>query len=261
MVSFALASRVFVQPLQGSDGGGVSAGQQHTGSAQTRDHDVPLASAAPYELPSATPYGDDWDVLWLGHCGTELPTASPTEASSLMSLLRVTLADDATVPAPASLKPHPFALPDRLGVLYAPHTRVVHAAHGTVCTQAYAVSQQGARKLLYQLGLATFTTGFDLMLGAWCDGQYRREEDDKADENENGKGNTETCLTVQPPLFSHYLTAKEDSSDIQAQGGGFLHRTGSQYIRFSVQKNLRRLVYGVTRLEDLADQWPGAEGE
>lgn len=252
-----------------------------------KKHDVPLATAPAYELPTTSPYGDDWDVLWLGHCGTEFPTSppslakrpdtngdrpggGPSSAPAQLSLLRVTMADDATVPKPADLRPHPFALPDRLGELYPPQTRAVHAASGTLCTQAYAVSQRGARKLLYQFGLASFTTGFDLMLRDWCDGMYRQgpgttprrrratrgQAKIKIDEQGRGEEPLPQCLTVQPPLFSHYLTAKETNSDIGAQGGGFLHKTGSQYIRLSVQQNLRRLANGVG-LAGLKDQWPG----
>ncbi|KIH86906.1 hypothetical protein SPBR_08388 [Sporothrix brasiliensis 5110] len=255
-----------------------------------KKHDVPLASAPEYEWATTSPYGDDWDVLWLGHCGTEFPASppsftkrpdtiggtqsgGPSSAPAQLSLLRVIMADDVTVPQPADLRPHPFALPDQIGKQYPPHTRVVHTASGTLCTQTYAVSQRGARKLLYQFGLASFTTGFDLMLRDWCDGMYRQGPgttprrrraatttgggqlagDDGAEEP------LPQCLTVQPPLFSHFLVAKETSSDIGAQGGGFLHKTGSQYIRLSVQQNLRRLANGVG-LSGLKDQWPEESG-
>ncbi|KAL1891276.1 hypothetical protein Sste5346_007735 [Sporothrix stenoceras] len=255
-----------------------------------KKHEVSLAKAPPYNMPATSPYGDDWDVLWLGHCGTEFPVSPPSQAKrpdtnvggqgggpssspAQLSLLRVTMSDDATVPDPANLRPHPFASPDRLGELCPPQTRVVHASSGTLCTQAYAVSQRGARKLLYQFGLASFTTGFDLMMRDWCDGMYRQgpgttprrkrarasgKPTDKEDERLEEP--LPQCLTVQPPLFSHYLTAKETNSDIGAQGGGFLHKTGSQYIRLSVQQNLRRLANGVS-LAGLKDQWPGGKQE
>lgn len=65
------------------------------------------------------------------------------------------------------LKAHPFALKDALAEQYPPHARVVHASSATTCTQAYAVSQQGARKLLWQFGLQTLTNGWDFMLKAY----------------------------------------------------------------------------------------------
>ncbi|CAK7230421.1 hypothetical protein SBRCBS47491_007578 [Sporothrix bragantina] len=268
---------------------------QHVATADAekytqKQHDVALTEAPAFVPATMSPYGDDWDVLWLGHCGTEFPASPPSPAKrpdsaapadgkeggpmsapAQLSLLRVTMSDDTTVPRPADLRPHPYALPDRLGELYPPQTRVVHAASGTLCTQAYAVSQRGARKLLYQFGLASFTTGFDLMLRDWCDGMYRQgpgttprrkreavNNGRKEHGSDKSKGQEEPlpqCLTVQPPLFSHYLTAKESNSDIAAQGGGFLHKTGSQYVRLSVQQNLRRLVNGAG-VQGLKDQWP-----
>ncbi len=267
MLSFALASRVFLQPVEGRDS---SLARYHTPGQGSRDADVEskgkdaisVHNAPRYEKPVVTPYGDDWDVLWLGHCGTELPSpppeppraggskAKPKPQPTQLSRLQVTIPNDITVPVPKHLKPHPFALQDALGELFPPHTRVVHAATGTLCTQAYAVSQRGARKLLYQFGLETFTTGWDLMLKDWCDGLYMGKS--------GAKGETEPmpqCLTVQPPRFSHYLVNREGSSDIQAQGGGYLHKTGSQYIRLSVRKNFRKLVNGEP-LDRLLDQWP-----
>ncbi|CAK7226121.1 hypothetical protein SCUCBS95973_006092 [Sporothrix curviconia] len=244
-----------------------------------RQHDVSLAEAPAYVPATTSPYGDDWDVLWLGHCGTEFPTSPPSPAKrsdsaapangkeggpmsapAQLPLLRVTIPDDTSVPRPADLRPHPYALPDRLGDLYPPQTRVVHAASGTLCTQAYAVSQKGARRLLYQFGLASFTTGFDLMLRDWCDGMYRLGPGTTPRQKRRAAILERTREEHErPPLFSHYLTAKEANSDIGAQGGGFLHKTGSQYVRLSVQQNLRRLVNGVN-VQGLQDQWPGEAG-
>lgn len=56
---------------------------------------------------------------------------------------------------------------------YPAHSRIVHASKATTCTQAYAVTQQGARKLLWQFGVQTLTAGWDFMLRDWCDGCTR----------------------------------------------------------------------------------------
>lgn len=211
---------------------------------------ISLPDTPPYKQPKTSPYGDRWDVLWLGHCGTELPGEEPEmngpghARASNSTPLRITIPKDPTVPVPQHLKPHPFALQDSLAQVYPPHTRVVHASSATLCTQAYAVSQAGARKLLHKFGLETFTTGWDLMLRDWCDGLYIKE---------SSRG-LPSCLTVQPPLFSHWLFDKEASSDIQAQGGGYLHRSGSQYVRLSVRQNLGRLTEG-RGIDELVDQW------
>lgn len=205
--------------------------------------------------PHASPYGDGWDVLWLGHCGTKFPpvnsSAPPSSdgtTGAQLPLLRVTIPDDETVPAAKHLKPHPFALGDSLGKEYAPYTRVVHASSSTTCTQAYAVTQKGAKKLLWQFGLETFTNGFDLMLRDFCEGKYVHDPG-------HSKGElAPVCLTVQPPLFSHFYS-QAGGSDIQGQGGGFVGKTGSPYVRLSVRVNLGKLVIGMGE-NKLDDQWP-----
>ncbi|KAK4208999.1 hypothetical protein QBC37DRAFT_391587 [Rhypophila decipiens] len=289
---FAQAARAFTQP----------AASESSNSARDSPK-VPLAQAESFnpadatentvvELPAtrlphkklrptSSPYGDDWDVLWLGHCGTEFPTKSKSEPKAKpksppptrpntgytpktnpeqvpLPLLRVTIPNDITVPQPQHLKPHPFALPDPLGEEYPPHTRIVHASSATICTQAYAVSQQGARKLLHQFGLLSLTAGWDLMLKDWCDGAYF---DGYAYAQQQGKKRTRppVCVTVQPPLFSHHY-GKASASDIMSPGGGFLNRIGrgemTPYIRYSVRLNMGKLVEGVRDLEGLVDQLP-----
>lgn len=249
--------------------------------------------------PTITPYGDDWDVLWLGHCGTDFPKVLSPDAEPSSSqrqpkgdttnpngkdkpppphkpvgyepkenpnrisppILRIPISDDPTVPEPQHLKPHPFALQDQLGEEYPPHTRVVHASSGTICTQAYAVSQKGARKLLWQFGIESLTAGWDLMLRDWCDGRYfdgTGHTPNGSGENRSGK-RPPICVTAQPPLFSHYY-GKGAASDITSPGGGFLNKNkdSTPYVRYSVKLNMGRLVDGVQRMEDLVDQFPDA---
>lgn len=208
---------------------------------------VPITSIP--SLPNeslSSPYGNNWDVLWLGHCGTNFPTPTtlitpPTNTS----LLRVTIHNDPTVPSPQHLRAHPFALQDQLSELYPPHTRVVHLSSGTICTQAYAVSQQGARKLLWRFGVKeALTKGWDLVLGEWCNGAFV----------ENGEKETApVCVTVQPPLFSHHF-GKGAASDITAPGRGFVDKEKEMtpYVRWSVRLNMGRLVEG----GEVRDQWP-----
>ncbi|KAI0521028.1 hypothetical protein F5B22DRAFT_597282 [Xylaria bambusicola] len=212
---------------------------------------------------SASPYGDNWDVLWLGHCGADLPTAqrearsrTPDSFSSSSSALKITIANDTTVPAPKHLQPHPFALLDALADAYPAHTRVVHASRGNVCSLAYAVSQRGARKLLRRFSEDGFVAQWDLMLRDYCSG----EDEEQSRGMEQGRKDRESliCLTVQPPLISHrYETGGGASvSDIRGQGGGFAReKMGTPYIRLSVQANLDRLLAGYPE-ERLVDQLP-----
>ncbi|KAI8951776.1 hypothetical protein F4801DRAFT_578093 [Xylaria longipes] len=235
-----------------------------------------LSSESKHGMRTASPYGDDWDVLWLGHCGASLPAAQQ-EPSALRrdqqfsSSLTISIPGDMTVPAPQHLKPHPFALRDELAEAYPPHTRVVHAADGNVCSLAYAVSQRGARKLLRRVGREGFVDQWDLMLRDICMGGYEgrgrggggsdkkdgKEEKEKERLGENDDG-PPVCLTVQPPLISHHYAGEEGASvsNIRGQGGGFARgRKGTPYVRLGVQENLRRLVAGVP-VHRLVDQLP-----
>lgn len=204
----------------------------------------PLPSLQPSPKTSLSPYGENWDVLWLGHCGTSFRSTPPTS--------RILIADDITVPSPPHLRPHPFATPDTYAALYPPHTRIVHHPANSSCSFAYAISQRGARKLLYEFGVKAFDKQFDLMLSDFCNNS---ESLDNHDDDMAGMGRVESegvCITVQPPLFSHHFP-KGASSDILATGGGFVKMVGTLYVRWSVRMNLGRLVRGSREMED---QWP-----
>jgi hypothetical protein len=56
-----------------------------------------------------------------------------------------------TVPQLHHLKPHPFTYQDIFGFIYPNHTPVAHHYSGASHSLAYALTQTGARKLLYEL--------------------------------------------------------------------------------------------------------------
>ncbi|KAI1130011.1 hypothetical protein F5Y10DRAFT_290257 [Nemania abortiva] len=277
MRTFAAASRTWLD-AQGEKRDGVSRAPKGQGK---QHHDpktfmpaydtIPLSpdflSRGPGLKRSAqSPYGDDWDVLWLGHCGADLPSAQPDEPSAgppFPPSLIVSILDDATVPAPKHLKPHPFALRDRLADAYPAHTRVVHAVNGNVCSLAYAVSQRGARKLLWRFNQEGFVDQWDLMLRDYCMGGYEDGDGGDGDEDENERrGEPPTgpvCLTVQPPLISHHYAGEAGGasvSNIRGQGGGLARvKKGTSYVRLSVQENLKGLLAGLS-VDELVDQLP-----
>jgi len=262
---FAQAARPFTQSSSGVSGSTMSDLWKPNYVQDPEHTDIALADVPSYLRPTSSPYGDTWDVLWLGHCGTEFPKApaipevDPEKGIPMHhrpSLLKVTIPSDPTVPAPEHLKPHPFALQDALGEKYPPHTRIVHASSATTCTQAYAVSQKGAQKLLWQFGLQTLSNGWDFMLKDWCDGAYVNTHDlDGSDDKPIVLVRGPMCVTVQPPLFSHHY-GKGAASDITAPGGGFINKDKemSPYIRLSVRLNMGRLVKGASFV-NLVDQW------
>ena len=180
--------------------------------------------------PISSPYGDGWDVLWLGHCGMEISDHSST----------VIHEDDETVPEVQFLQSWNK---DEISPLadYPPHTRVVTEQHEGVCSLAYAVSQAGARGLLNSLGLKRMDNAFDLMLREWCEGIH--------EEHPN------RCIGVLPQLFDHYrpIGPPEVDSDISAPNGGYRDQPFTANIRWSVRLNMDKLLRGET---DYSDQWP-----
>lgn len=214
--------------------------QRGTGrQEQVRQEDI-----RPFKAPKNSPYGDGWDVLWLGHCGMGVPKDT--------SLVRHE--DDPTVPEVKYLKSWDETATSPLKD-YPPHTRLVMPQKEGVCSLAYAVSQAGARKLLYTVGLQRLDGAFDIMLRQFCEGKDTDNEDKKDDD---GGERANRCLGVLPQLFDHHrrvgLTSSD--SDISPDNGQFRHKAYTYNIRQSVRINMPRLLEGIS---DYIDQWPDSE--
>lgn len=202
-----------------------------------------LPSLSARHIPKTDPYGADWDILWLGHCGAKLPPASPHHPNRLLAL------NDPTVPSPQFLKPMRNRPMDSYAALYPPQTRIYHRTNTTLCTVAYALTQHGARKILYQHGIRDFSKGYDFALSDYCNGLTA----------ETTKTTTPLCLTVNPPIFSHYFGEEDGGggarggSDITGTGAGG-KETGTRYVKVSVRGNLEGLVRG-GGMDGVREQW------
>ena len=183
MTQFARASQLLVQPLtRTSDQEQYLDPTYPKPSAEQGYTDLMLDEHSASE-PTVSPYGDlsRWDLLWLGHCGCRFPRASDENAP----LGRIVIANDTTVPEHKDLNMELGN--NELLTQYPANTRVVSRARVNSCTLAYAVSQPGARKLLYELGVHKMSDALDTMLRYVCDGVDDRQQ--------------ATCLTVQPQLL------------------------------------------------------------
>ncbi|KAI0972727.1 hypothetical protein F4678DRAFT_50007 [Xylaria arbuscula] len=189
-------------------------------------------------LPQSSPYGDEWDVLWLGHCGMNFPFAS----STLIPKGRVVQTDQ-TVPQQQHL--WTVSNTNDLKDQYPNHTRVTHHTQEGICSLGYAVNRRSARKLIYEVGLKHVNTAFDIMLRWFCEGI--------GDPN-RGYHN---CLTTQPSLFQIHLPAgpKKHNSDIADHGEGDQEKK-TEVLRWSVKMNTEALVDGRT---DFVDQYPDVD--
>jgi hypothetical protein len=185
-----------------------------------------------------SPYGEDWDLLWLGHCGEVFPeqleenaSKPPTDPELVSVSRKYMIAPDFTVPPPEhargfqNFSAHPF-------------TRWVHISGGPICSFAYALSQEGARKVLFDLSVDHLAGPFDNALARLC--RWGREKERLG----------MRCLSVTPPLFMHHRakgSMRGDSDIQQVVGGGELREVGStENIVWSARCNIRAMIVGAT---------------
>jgi GR25 family glycosyltransferase involved in LPS biosynthesis len=120
-----------------------------------------------------SPYGSAWDVLWLGHCGESWNRAR----SSLQ------YPDSSRVPQ----NRYRGWQETSFGAIRDDH-RLVQWSSGPTCTYAYAVTLDGAKRIL-KLASKGRSTAFDIELSGLCVfGKLK-------------------CVTVMPPLFVQYVPA------------------------------------------------------
>ncbi|KAH8903875.1 hypothetical protein BR93DRAFT_884624 [Coniochaeta sp. PMI_546] len=203
----------------------------------------------------ASPYGDDWDLLWLGHCGEPFPEDLPEPeirdlgeddpARRAMSA-KYTVLDDATVPpldrvtGIVNFTAHPA------------HTRWVHVTAAPICTFAYALSQRGARKVLFDLSVDGLRGPFDNALAGLC----RRAKGDR--------GLDAKCFSVTPPVFFHHkakglvsgdsdIQVVEEDGKLKGEGvGGKVREKGTtENIVWSARLNVRNMLMGL----EMESQW------
>ncbi|CAK4034511.1 glycosyltransferase family 25 [Lecanosticta acicola] len=222
MQDFAKASQLLLQP--------------------DRANDRMYVSEHMPRMSSSSPYGDvnAWDLLWIGHCGTHFP--SEEEKDIGVPAGRVAIPDDETVPESQHVNIQ-FGNDDLINQ-YPNHTRVVSRARMNVCTLAYGMSQQGARRFLYQLGIKRIQSATDIMFRDLCDGLAGRP--------------LHACLTVQPQLFQHHrpVGAKSTFSEIANHGEEYNERAFTRNVRWSTRLNYEKLLYGKT---DFVDLFPDGE--
>ena len=184
--------------------------------------------------PLRSPYGDDWDVLWLGHCASEL--RHPAD--------RFLIANDPTVP-PTNHRWNMWQ-PGFNDLDVTNSTRVVSANNQALCTLSYAVSFAGAQKILYHMGTKPFKDPYDMGLKSLCDSRDKHKYDVQLE-----------CLHVWPSLMNSYRPeGKSDAGDSDMHGGGsdWSHARANGYVFntvTSMRMNMGRLLKG----EEPLPQW------
>ena len=130
-----------------------------------------------------SPYGDNWDLMWIGHCGT---TADGNG--------RIYAYNDTSAPD----EEHAWDFAGRPGEGHRPPgTRIVFQMRKTICTSGYAMSLQGARK--FEKHFREANSPIDLKMWSHCENDPHL-----------------ACLAVFPQIIS----MAESKSNIQHTGGG-----------------------------------------
>lgn len=183
-----------------------------------------------------SPYGDSWDLLWLGHCGTEI-MANDT--------YRFVVENDMTVPPTPRLINFGPSTPDLKKEGLTPSSRVVFTASSGLCTYAYALSYKGASKVLqYQNSQIDEFHPIDLGLAKMC-----KEEDNFH------------CIGVFPQIIdSHKKKGKsQGDSDIartsEMEEGEIREKGYTPNVVHSVRCNLDRLVRGEKMQMGQEQEW------
>jgi len=216
----ALSTRALIQPLQDDPSSFADPTYPFHDPGSLDGANLDFENLPRTILPANSPYGDDWDILWLGYSGMQAWPVQPQTPHG-----RVIQRNDPTVAEHRYLKnsyrPHPLSS-------WPEHTRVVSHVSDPVCIFAYAISQAGARRLLHQFGLLELETPFDVSARTFCEGTDSRK--------------AHICLTTQPTLFESHrprgLTNKESDISPQEHGDGFKEEASTDSIRWSTRLNM-----------------------
>ncbi|KAK5451470.1 hypothetical protein LTS15_008235 [Exophiala xenobiotica] len=123
------------------------------------------------------PYGANWDVLWLGHCGSAIEDDMP-------AMLKYRDETRCKTEHYSGWSKH--YLRDKLEDQH----RLVQTSVQTVCTFGYGVTRQSAPKILQLLGTGS-NEAFDVSMSSFCrSGDLR-------------------CVVVNPQIMNHYEPAKD----------------------------------------------------
>ena len=231
---FALASRALTQPLV-PESNATTSSVYDDEDDNANEMDMRF-DALPNTLPPhSSPYGDAWDVLWLGHCGIKRPWTSPFPAvfhyndlTTVSKENQHTIADS-WYNEDLRLKPQ--------------HTRLYSFTADGSCTQAYAISLRGAQHYLYEYGVQEPVAPVDMQLRGFCSSEHTEDQ--------------HVCVTVQPALFSQYRGKGSSAKDsnIDDHSGEVRDKAYSLNLRLSARLNLLKLVDD-RPVEEMEDQFP-----
>jgi hypothetical protein len=207
------------------------------------------------ERKTNSPYGEGWDILWIGHCGGF--------HANTISLPHAIIQNDESVPPAMGMDDMLFgptvdATWNQTGPEWhcaahlgrdpagkkcdnprlAPNQRIVQERAKPVCTVSYAVSYQGARKMLARIGglsLQDVTAPLDQGMGDICAGST------------DLPGELTRCFAPSPPYVRGYKPRGPMSgdSDIRKTSTGKRDVGWSKGIMWSARLNANSIISNV----------------
>lgn len=179
----------------------------------------PPNTSANSSVQDPSPYGDNWDIIWIGHCGV-----------NDFGDGRIYEINDTSVP------PEDYEYTFASGPTEDQHrhgTRTVFQLRGAVCSTAYAISYQGALKLVNYIKATN--SNLDLALGWFCDHMI-----DMA------------CVGVWPQVVTAAKTKSNIDHEDGAVAGTGKHEDPSAgpALQYSARVNSQMVLEGAGR-----DQW------
>ncbi|KAI9374715.1 hypothetical protein BJX61DRAFT_540519 [Aspergillus egyptiacus] len=180
--------------------------------------------------PQDSPYGTNWDILWIGGCASS-PASNETTFFAIP--------DDPTVPSVDVRDGWGGPLDDwkaQYPNLPVETTRFVYRAEMGCCTYGYAVTQQGARRILAALSLDRLDGAVDNAMSDLCAGAGSSSD----------RRRRLRCFAPFPNLIGTYRAAGPASrdSDINGVSEEYYHGAEAWNLVFSTRLNIHRLVGG-----------------
>lgn len=173
--------------------------------------------------PTFSPYGDEWHLLWLGNCGILGKENRPYYI----------IPDDPSVPPKKHVWNFGGPKFTKDPKYNNTRTRFVFHTDSGVCTQAYAITYDGARRMLMALSMLPTGAPIDTLISGLC-----------------GGGLNETllrCMGVYPQIIGGWSAAGQNNrdSDIHRDKlkGGW-HNAYSSGIIYSTMLNANRILRG-----------------
>ncbi|GKZ29932.1 hypothetical protein AbraIFM66950_007163 [Aspergillus brasiliensis] len=176
---------------------------------------IPKINAPERNATTDSPYGDSWDVLWIGHCGMKCNSSSPVQM----------MPHDITAMPSRYLPPYLYDPPAGTGG----NVRMTCIMERAACSAAYAITYSASQKVLAALTQSMDDENLDFadLLSELCH-----------------NGSLE-CYSIYPSLFGRWKGGRhEEDSSNNDQGADNRQMPHSSGVMYSTLGNIGRILSG-----------------